>query len=46
MARFKNSNRIAAEQMSQTSDRAQRTPPKPEIEQPYFRRIGFDFAMI
>lgn len=45
MARFKNSNREAAEQMAYTANRkARASNPKPEHA--YFKRIGFDFAMI
>lgn len=46
MPRFANSNRHAAEQRSHTAKRKTDGKPIQPIERCYFRRIGFDFAMI
>ena len=46
MARFRNSNKHAATQLTVIAARKIHKSPMPEIEQSYFRRIGFDFAMI
>ena len=46
MARFKNSNRQATEQMAYTAGRVAGARKAQTSEQPYFKRIGFDFAMI
>lgn len=46
MARFRNSNRIAAEEMTRAARKNRETSPVPGLEASYFRRIGFDFAMI
>ena len=46
MARFRNSNRQAAAQMAYVARGRPHASRKPAAEQPYFRRIGFDFAML
>lgn len=46
MARFRNSNRRAAEDMTTTAARHPRQAPAPAREPGYFQRIGFDAAMI
>ena len=46
MARFKNSNRQAAQEMAYTASRKSRSAENRETRQGYFQRIGFDFAMI
>ena len=46
MARFKNSNRQAAQQMAYTTSRKSRSANTREPREGYFQRIGFDFAMI
>lgn len=46
MARFKNSNRIAAAQMSYVESQKARNPKASAKQEPYLRRTGYDFAMI
>ena len=46
MARFSNSNRIAQAEMTYVDQRKRRKPARPQAELSYFRRIGFDHAMI
>ena len=46
MARFRNSNRRAAEDMTTTTARHPRKAPTPARAPAYFERIGFDAAMI
>ncbi len=46
MARFRNSNRQAADQMAYTERRVFRHAPKSDHKHGYYQRIGFDFAMI
>ncbi len=46
MARFRNSNRQAAAEMAYTARRANRRATKPDAQQGYFQRVGFDYAMI
>lgn len=46
MARFSKSNRIAQAQMAYVDQRKKRRSMPQVTEQSYFRRIGFDHAMI
>lgn len=46
MTRFKDTSRHAAAAQSLTAARHSRTAPKHLNNQSYFRRIGFDHAMI
>ena len=46
MARFTNSNRIAQAQMAYVDQRKKRQTTARKTDQSYFRRIGFDNAMI
>lgn len=46
MARFSKSNRVAHAQMAYVGARKTHRSAARDIEQSYFRRIGFDNAMI
>lgn len=46
MSRFANSNRHAAGHMIHSATKRIHHSPAQRIEQDYFRRIGFDLAMI